>query len=55
VLKYLSAAAVENGILSPGKGNRSHNLASSSTARTGEGERVKLNPELIMSKVGPGG
>ena len=57
VLKYLSAEAVENGILvSWETATEVNNLGFNVyRAELVEGERVKLNPELIMSKVGPGG
>ncbi len=57
VLKYLSAEAVENGILvSWETATEVNNLGFNVyRAELVDGERVKLNPELIMSKVGPGG
>lgn len=57
VLKYLSAAAVENGILvSWETATEVNNLGFNVyRAEAVDGERALLNPELIMSKVGPGG
>ncbi|HOT52421.1 MAG TPA: choice-of-anchor K domain-containing protein [Anaerolineaceae bacterium] len=57
VLKYLSAEAAENGILvSWETATEVNNLGFNVfRAELVDGERVRLNPELILSEVGPGG